>query len=207
MPHNPLLTVNRLSFHYPDNKLFAEWSATIYPGITLIQGDDGCGKTTLLKLLTGRLPILTGELCITEIDSKKQRENYLRQAFWVDGQSQEFENIKVETYFSTLKTDYENFSPENLQQAIQGLSLTPHLEKQFFMLSTGTRRKVWLAAALSAGCPVIGLDDPFAGVDKLSMQFFSKTLEQRLEKSQQAWIIASYIALETACQTQVIQLT
>ncbi len=114
---------------------------------------------------------------------------------------------KSRDVFSTLKTDYENFNPENLQQAIEDLSLTQHLEKQFFMLSTGTKRKVWLAAALSAGCPVIALDDPFAGVDKLSMQFFSKALDQRLEKRHQAWIIATYIKLETVLQPQIIQLT
>ncbi|MFZ6686721.1 ABC transporter ATP-binding protein [Undibacterium sp. SXout11W] len=207
MPHKPLLTVNKLSFHYSENKLFTDWSATIYPGIALIHGEDGCGKTTLLKLLTGRLPMSTGELCIAGIDSKQQEVSYRKQAFWVDAQSQKFESIRVDTFFSSLRENYEHFSQENLQHAVDGLSLTPHLEKQFFMLSTGTRRKVWLAAALSAECPVIALDDPFAGIDKLSMQFFSKALEQRLEKQHQVWIIATYIKLETVCQPQIIQLT
>ncbi|MFZ6753565.1 ABC transporter ATP-binding protein [Undibacterium sp. Dicai25W] len=207
MSQEPLLTINKLSFHYPEKKLFTDLSATICPGITLIQGDDGCGKTTLLKLLTGRLPISNGALCIAETDSIQHAVDYRKQAFWVDAHSHEFDNAIVETYLSTLAESYPDFHEKNLQHAIEGLSLAPHLEKQFFMLSTGTRRKVWLAAALSVGCPVIALDDPFSGVDKLSMQFFTKTLDQRLEKPQQAWIIASHIVLDMVCQAKIIELS
>ena len=207
MSHEPLLTINKLSFDYPGNKLFTDFSATIYPGLTMIQGEDGCGKTTLLKLLTGRLPISNGELKIAGIDSIQQEVAFRKLAFWIDAQSEEFEHTTVESYFSTLAENYQKFQQEHLRHAIEGLSLATHLEKQFFMLSTGTRRKVWLAAALSVGCPVIALDDPFAGVDQRSTQFFCTNLQQQPEKSQQAWIIASHIALDVVVPTTIIELS
>jgi ABC-type multidrug transport system ATPase subunit len=61
-------------------------------------------------------------------------------------------------------------------ELVASFSLTPHLEKSLFMLSTGSKRKVWLAAALSCSLPLVLLDEPTAALDAVSIQALWKAL-------------------------------
>ena len=67
------------------------------------------------------------------------------------------------------RTEVEKVLMAVLQHLIQAFELTPHLEKPLYMLSTGSKRKVWLAAAFASGAAVTLLDQPFAALDKASV--------------------------------------
>ena len=54
--------VDGLCFSYPQGRLFTDWSARFAAGLTCIQGDEGSGKTTLVRLLAGDLPAQAGRL-------------------------------------------------------------------------------------------------------------------------------------------------
>ncbi|MEP6969796.1 MAG: hypothetical protein ABJA49_05090, partial [Betaproteobacteria bacterium] len=54
------LQIEGLSFGYPSRPLFEHWSATFAPGLHLVCGGDGCGKTTLLRLLAADLTAQAG---------------------------------------------------------------------------------------------------------------------------------------------------
>ena len=196
MSSTPLLNVKNLNFHYPQRELFKDFSVDINAGVTIITGDDGCGKTSFLQLLAGVLPMQSGQIVVNANKVVSDPHVYLNHVFWVDAHNDQIDNILVKDYLASLASSYQNFSQQILEEAIAGLALDAHLEKQFFMLSTGSKRKVWLAAALSSGCTITLLDDAFAGVDKLSIQFFITALNRTLAESRQAWIISTYHQLE-----------
>ena len=196
MTSTPLLNVKNLNFQYPHRELFKDFSVDIYAGVTIVTGDDGCGKTSFLQLLAGVLPLQGGQVVFNANMVVSDPHIYSEHVFWVDAHNDQIDNILVKDYLASLASSYQNFSQQILEEAIAGLALDAHLEKQFFMLSTGTKRKVWLAAALSAGCTITVLDDAFAGVDKLSIQFFITALNRTLAQSRQAWIISTYHQLE-----------
>ena len=60
----PVLQVEGLVFGYTGRPVFADWSARIGTGATLLQGDESSGKTTLLRLLAGVLPAQAGRLVL-----------------------------------------------------------------------------------------------------------------------------------------------
>ena len=62
MPHpGAVLQVQGLGFAHPkQSALFANWSLALAPGVTWLGGDESTGKTTLLRLLAGRLLPLAG---------------------------------------------------------------------------------------------------------------------------------------------------
>ena len=62
--NNFIIQATSLNFSYPDQKIFINFSAHVPSGITLVRGGDGCGKTTLLRLLAGELSAHSGQLCI-----------------------------------------------------------------------------------------------------------------------------------------------
>jgi len=160
----------------------------------LIRGGDGCGKTTLLRLLAGELPAAAGQLQINGIRLADSTLAYQQQVFWADPRSEAFEQISALAYFESVRPRYTGFDDVLLDHLIDGLSLAPFLEKPLFMLSTGSKRKVWLAAALASGAAVTLLDEPFAALDKSSIRFLLELLEDASTHPTRAWVIAAYEA-------------
>lgn len=191
-----ILQAANLTFHYPGQELFSNWSAAIPAGVTLVRGGDGRGKSSLLRLLAGDLTAQAGRLEIKGVCLEEQPEAYRRQVFWVDPRSEAFDQMTAREYFASLHAAYPGFDDTLLPALAEGLSLTPHLDKKLYMLSTGSKRKVWIAAAFAAGAAVNLLDDAFAGLDKASINFVVKMLNQLAGDAGRAWVIALYEAPE-----------
>lgn len=187
-----VVQVDGLCFRYPTRDLFAGWSARIPPGVSLIRGDDGSGKTTLLRLLAGELPPQAGTLHINGIPLDKQPVAYRQQVFWADPRSDAFDQVSAVDYFTSLPRQHPRFDEPLLGELVAGLSLTPHLDKPLYMLSTGSKRKVWLAAAFASGAALTLLDEPFAALDKTSIGFVMELLEEAADHPARAWVLADY---------------
>jgi ABC-type multidrug transport system ATPase subunit len=192
--HSILLQADGLHFSYPQRALFENWSARITPGLTLVQGGDGCGKSTLLRLLAGELEADAGQLQINGIDLALQGAAYRQHVFWVDPRSEAFDQISVRDYFASLPARHPGFDLPALATLVDGWSLAPHLDKHFYMLSTGSRRKVWLAAAFASNATVTLLDDPFAALDGASIAYLMTLLERAASDPARASILAHYEA-------------
>ncbi|MFZ6731039.1 ABC transporter ATP-binding protein [Undibacterium sp. Ji42W] len=201
-----ILQSTELTFHYPGRSLFTNWSYDIPAGMTLVLGGDGRGKTSLLQLLAGELRAQSGQLQIEDISLRTQPDAYCRQVFWVDPRTDAFDQMPVPEYFATVRKAYPGFDDAILAQAIAGLGLTPHISKQMFMLSTGSKRKVWLAAAFAAGATVSLLDDPFAALDKSSIEFITAKLNQFSADASRAWVLAMYVTPQGLTLSGVIDL-
>lgn len=189
-----ILDAQGLSFHFSQHELFTKLFIHIPPGVTLVRGGDGRGKTTLLRLLAGELPAHAGELTVNDIGLKDQPMTYRQQVFWTDPRSNAFDQMTPADYFKSLHCLYPRFDKQFLSDLMEGLSLAPHLEKPLYMLSTGSKRKVWLAAAFASSATVTLLDEPFAALDKASIGFVMELLEDAADHPARAWVIADYEA-------------
>ncbi|MES2036697.1 MAG: ATP-binding cassette domain-containing protein [Pseudomonadota bacterium] len=203
---NIILQATELTFHYPGQPLFTNWSYDIPAGIALVLGGDGRGKTSLLQLLAGELRAQSGQLQIEDVSLHAQPDAYRSQVFWIDPRTDAFDQLPVPDYFATVRKAYPRFDDVVLAQAIEGLGLTPHVNKQMFMLSTGSKRKVWLAAAFAAGATVSLLDDPFAALDKSSIEFITVMLNQFAADTSKAWVLAMYVTPQGLPLSGVIDL-
>ncbi len=174
---SPVLQADQLCFGYPQQALVLDnLSVHMGPGVTWVRGGEGRGKTTLLRLLAGDLPASSGRLRINGIDLGQQPLAYAQQVFWIDGRSEAFHQVSTLDYLARVQAHYPGFAPERVGPLMAGLSLTEHQHKPLYMLSTGSRRKVWLAAGLASRAAVLLLDDPFAALDKPSIAFATEQL-------------------------------
>lgn len=191
-----MLIIENLSFRYPDPKveLFADLSATIPAGVTLVQGGDGRGKSTLLRLMAGALTADAGRLQLNGAPLKEQAEAYRRQLFWMEPRSTDFDQLTPPQYFESVRALYPGFDETLAKQLAEGLGLEPHIGKQLFMLSTGSKRKVWLAAAFASGAALLLLDEPFAALDAPSIAFVKEQLQAVSTQAGRAAVIADYAA-------------
>ena len=189
-----LLQAKGLCFRYPGRELFADWSTTIRPGLTLLHGGDGRGKTTLLRLLAGTLPADAGQLRVHDVCLQEQPAAYRRQVFWAEPRAQAFDHMTPVEYLESLRGRYPGFDDQLLADLVDGMALAQHMNKQLHMLSAGSKRKVWLAAAFASGAAVTLLDEPFAALDKTSIGLVLSLLEEAADHPGRAWVIADYEA-------------
>ncbi|MDC8759988.1 ABC transporter ATP-binding protein [Janthinobacterium fluminis] len=189
-----ILQARGLCFSYPQRPLFADLSFDLAPGVTLVRGGDGCGKTALLRLLAGELAADAGQLQIGGVRFDAEPPAYRQQVFWLDPRTDAFDQMTAAGYFDSLRARYPRFDAQALGRLVDGLALAPHLDKGLYMLSTGSKRKVWLAAAWASGAAVVLLDEPFAALDKASAGFVAGLLAQEAGQTARAWVLADYVA-------------
>lgn len=187
-----ILQARGLTFAFPQQQVFSHFSATIPAGITYIVGDECTGKSTLLRLFAGDLTPQVGSMAVCGINQTGDLASYKKHVFWVDPRISAHDNISPNDYFDLQRRIYPAFDDAILATLIEGLSLSDHLAKAMYMLSAGSKRKVWLAAAFASGATVTLIDEPFAALDKASINFLIKRLETSAQSSGRAWVIADY---------------
>ena len=200
------LQLQGLCFSYLNGNLFNDFSAHIGPGLTLVRGGDGSGKTTLLRLLAGAITPQAGHLMLNGVSPQASPQAYQGLVFWADPQSTTLEGVSPTDYFKSLPARYPGCDAVLLLELTQALALTPHLDKPMYMLSTGSRRKVWLAAAFASGAAVTLLDEPFAALDRPSVNVVMELLEEAAAHTTRAWVLASYEAPGDLPLARVIEL-
>lgn len=201
-----VLQADGLYFQYSGQALFADLSARIMPGVTLVCGGSGRGKSTLLRLLAGTLPLTGGQLRINGISLQNQPAAYRQQVFWTEPREDAFDQMTTLEYFQLQRQTHAGFKDVGLTALVEGLGLTPHLSKPLYMLSTGSKRKVWLAAAFASGAAVTLLDEPFAALDTASIGFVLDLLEDAATHPTRAWVLAHYEAPGTVPLSGVLDL-
>lgn len=192
----PVLKVRHLGFAYPGQApLFVDWSADIDAGLTLLQGDMSCGKTTLLRLLAGELPS-TGERHLQGRRLGDDPPADRRDLCWFDPRDPLFDALTAQALMQHLRLRHPALDVDAWRRHADGLALTPHLAKPLFALSTGSRRKAALAIALSAGCPLTLLDEPAAGLDGPSARYLAKALLEMVRGRPRAVVLVCSFGLD-----------
>jgi ABC-type multidrug transport system ATPase subunit len=201
-----MLDLSHVSFAHPDCVVLRDFSAQLAPGVALVLGGDGRGKTTVLELLAGVLSPVTGRLQLGGVFLDEQPEAYRQQVFWIDPRSTAHDALTVTDYLQSVQRAYPDFDEALLAEVIEGLALAPHLHKNLFMLSTGSKRKVWIAAAVASGANLTLLDGPFVSLDQASINFVLQLLTEAASQSTRMWLVADYVAPVDVLATTLIDL-
>lgn len=201
-PKLPQLRVQALDFAYPDRPLWSAWHAIFGPGVALAEGGDGAGKTSLLRLLAGQLKAQGGQIALqlagTAPPLLAPGEAYRRQVAWFDPRQPALPNVgglTPQAWLDALPARHPAWCAEALQAHVAGWALAPHLGKPFDALSTGTRRKVFMAAALASGAPLTLIDEPVSGLDRPSIAYLQQALDGLVGRPDRIVIVAHHEAL------------
>jgi ABC-type multidrug transport system ATPase subunit len=114
-----VLNLSHVSFAYPDCVVLRDFSAQLAPGVSLVLGGDGRGKTTVLCLLAGELPPDAGRLLLDGVFLDEQPEAYRQQVFWIDPRSKTHDVLTVADYLQSVQRAYPGFDEAVLTEAAQ----------------------------------------------------------------------------------------
>ncbi|GCD84027.1 ABC transporter ATP-binding protein [Parageobacillus thermoglucosidasius] len=149
-------------------------------------GENGAGKSTTIKMLTGILTPTSGKVIVNGMNPHKEREAFVRTIGVVFGQrSQLWWDIAVQESFRLLKKVYrvsDKDYNEHMNHVIETLDIGPLLDKPVRKLSLGQRMRCELAAALIHNPPLLFLDEPTIGLDvlvKLKIRQFLKEINEK----------------------------
>lgn len=149
-------------------------------------GENGAGKSTTIKMLTGILTPTSGQISVNGMNPHKEREKFVQTIGVVFGQrSQLWWDIAVQESFRLLKKVYKVSDAhynEHMDHVIKTLDIEPLLDKPVRKLSLGQRMRCELAAALIHNPPLLFLDEPTIGLDvlvKLKIREFLKEINQK----------------------------
>ncbi len=207
-PANPkVLSVEGLRFAWPGQPpLFDGLALALAPGVHLLRGEDGCGKSTALALLAGARAAQSGTLRVAGVSLQENPAAYRQAVFWITPDTVDFDAVKATEVWATLRTRYPSFNTDLLAELADAFGLTEHAHKPLYMLSTGSKRKVWLSAAFAAGAPLTLIDQPFAALDAPSIRLLRELLAEASEHPSRAWLLADHEAPAGIAFGQVIDL-
>lgn len=189
--HINVLSVMGLSGGPGDLPLFRDLAMQLPAGVSALLGDEGVGKTSLMRLLSGDLVATAGQLRLAN-QAYPLSLPQPSAVFWIDLRLPLHDSDTPVQCWAQLRASLPAWSDESKNELIEALQLAPHLDKRLNMLSTGSRRKVGLVAALASGATVTLLDQPFVALDQASIRSLKAFLAQRGPNTERAWLIADY---------------
>lgn len=172
--------------------LFAWEHLALPSGLTLVLGDEGRGKTLLLRTLAGEFPLTLERARVAGHDLHREPHAYAQELAWFNPDSTAWEQTVVDTFWATQAARYPRWSAEALEALAQDWGLGAHRSKPFYMLSTGSRRKALMAAALASGAALTLLDMPFAALDGAASRSLREVLQDCAEHPRRAFVLADY---------------
>lgn len=168
MPSAPYqLSVHDLACARGDRLLFKDMNFSLQAGeLLLVQGGNGQGKTSLLRLLTGLSRPEEGEVRWCGGAIQQQREAYHGAMFYLghaNGVKDDLNPVENLRFADGLQG--RAFDPDRAVATLERLGLGRCLDLPCRVLSFGQRRRVALSALLLAGASLWILDEPLTGLD------------------------------------------
>ena len=173
-----MLTCSRLSAIRDNKLLFKEIGFTLFNGSCLfIKGENGIGKTTLLKILANLFEKNSGDIFYNGINIKLALKEYLSLISFLDNTSILQKNA---TIFENLQFWAGIYGTElNISSALRVFSLEKYAETKIHLLSKGIKQKAMLSLLLLHNSTIWLLDEPFNSLDEEGVNILINMINAR----------------------------
>lgn len=204
-----MLSTHDLACLRGDRRLFRDLSINLQPGRLLrVEGANGSGKTSLLRLLAGLALPAAGEVRWQGQPIRRQREAYAQALVYLGhlgGLKDELtplENLRIEADLCGLPAP-----AAALSAALEHWGLARQAKLPLRVLSAGQKRRAALARLNLAAAPLWILDEPFNALDVDAVAALGRQIEAHLARGGLA-VVTSHMALPIApAQMQSVHLS
>ena len=205
-PSDPVLRLDRVTLGYGAFTVLSDISLEVLRGqVVAMMGGSGSGKTTLLRAATGQLTAMSGTVEVfgqnlatadrTKLESLRQRMGVLFQQGALFTDLNVFENVAFPL------REHLHMKPAKLLERVLdklnavGLRAAAHLK--ISQISGGMARRVALARAVVLEPELVLYDEPFAGLDPISMGITARLIRHLSDKLGCASIVITHDVAES----------
>jgi lipopolysaccharide export system ATP-binding protein len=184
-----MLTAAGLAKSYKSRQVVHDFGLSLRPGeVVGLLGPNGAGKTTCFYMIVGLVATDSGQILLDgkDITALPMHERARRGLGYLPQEASVFRKLSVADNISAvleLRPELDELAREReLSALLEELQITHVAGQAGASLSGGERRRVEIARALAAAPRFMLLDEPFAGVDPISVgeiQKIVRHLKQR----------------------------
>ncbi|MCK5382830.1 MAG: LPS export ABC transporter ATP-binding protein [Gammaproteobacteria bacterium] len=184
-----VLNANKLGKSYKSRRVVDDVSLTVSSGqVVGLLGPNGAGKTTCFYMIVGLVPCGEGSIEIDGIDLTGQPMHLraLHGLGYLPQEASVFRKLSVADNIMAVLEIRKDLNKSKRKEILESLLHDLHIghlaDQPGISLSGGERRRVEIARALAANPRFILLDEPFAGVDPISVVDIQNIIEQLCER-------------------------
>lgn len=184
-----ILKATHLAKAYKGRHVVRDVSISVGSGqIVGLLGPNGAGKTTCFYMIVGLIQADSGRISLDEVDltSMPMHARAQRGLGYLPQDSSIFRTLTVaQNIMAILETRKEldrTARKQKLESLLEEFHITHIRDNKGMSLSGGERRRTEIARALAAEPQFILLDEPFAGVDPISVSDIKSIITHLKEK-------------------------
>jgi len=172
-----MIEIKNLDFSYKKTPVFNNINLSFPQGaIYGLLGENGVGKTTLLKIICGLQRPVSGSCTVDGLTSYDRLPEMLQRIVFLPDEVTLPDNATPQKYVDELSPFYPTFAQGTFLHLMQELEVDP--ERKFKEMSFGQQKKSLIAASLSLGTDYVLLDEPTNGLDIPSKAQFRSILSK-----------------------------
>ena len=175
----PVLEIKNVHKKYLSHSVLEGVDFSIPRGkIVGLLGPNGCGKTTILKLISGLLQLDEGEIRINGICPGQQTMSMIS---YLPERSYLNDWMKISDILNLFSDFYADFDRERAEQMLTDLKISK--EEKLKTMSKGTKEKVQLILVMSRRASLYLLDEPIGGVDPATREYILHTILKNFDEN------------------------
>lgn len=167
-----------ISKRYNDQWILRKFSETIASGERVaLSGNNGTGKSTLVKILTGFLSPTQGSVAYTNSASQAIQRSEIYKYISLASPYVTFEQDLTAGEIFGILTKHKSYSSPSVEAFLEKARLTKDADKYLRQYSDGMRQRFGLALALDCQSELLFLDEPTSYLDVDNKEWFYKQLK------------------------------
>ena len=190
-----LIDIKNLEFRYGNqSKLLKDLTLEVESGrIHGLLGKNGEGKSTLLKLISGLLFPINGEIDVFGFEPRKRNPKMLQSIFFLPEEIPT-SSLSIKRFVKTYAPFYPRFRLSRFYDYINDFGIDP-LTADINTMSYGQKKKFMIAFGLGSNARIILMDEPTNGLDIPSKGIFRRIVSAAINEDCTI-IISSHQALD-----------
>lgn len=193
-----IIELEHVDAGYPDAVILKDVSFSVARGeVFILLGGSGCGKTTIMRHLTGLNPILAGKLTVAGLEwGPRTRDTLCRkigvmyQSGALFGSMTCLDNVLLPLEeFARMKASERR---ERAMACLEAVEMADAARKMPSEISGGMRKRAAIARALALDPEVLFLDEPSAGLDPITSCALDDLILKLKDETKKTFVVVTH---------------